>query len=140
MNCGPALPAKPAAPGQDSCFRGGVSEDSKKYLVVKAGPCRDVRVHILVAEAMLRRKLKKDEHVHHRDGDEKNPRWTNLLVIDHTTHGAVSSRQYWYLKQKYSREEAAWRAFEDVTGKTYDQYSAAFDVAELEAQDVQNSA
>lgn len=91
---------------------------------MSCGPQRDVFVHILVAEGMIGRKLKADEHVHHKDGDTKNPHPTNLLVLDATTHNAVSNRQYWYLKQKYSREEAAWRAFLEVTGKTYDEYSA----------------
>lgn len=102
-------------------FKGGTSVHSNGgYLKVTAGRCRDQLVHIMVAEAMLGRKLRKDEHVHHKDGDVKNPVWTNLIVMDGSVHNAVSRRQYWYLKQKLSREEAAWRAYFDVTGKTYD--------------------
>jgi hypothetical protein len=44
-------------------FSGGVSVDSAGYLVIKAGPHRDKRVHIMVAEAMLGRELKRDEDV-----------------------------------------------------------------------------
>lgn len=84
---------------------------------MSCGPQVDKFVHILVAEAMLGRKLRRDEHVHHKDGDVKNPHWSNLLVMDATTHNAVSTRQYWYLKQKYSREDAAWNAYFDVTGR-----------------------
>lgn len=84
---------------------------------MSCGPQRDKFVHVLVAEAMLGRKLRPDEHVHHKDGDVKNPHWSNLLVLDATTHNAVSIRQYWYLKQKYSREDAAWNAYFDVTGR-----------------------
>lgn len=86
---------------------------------MSCGPQVNKFVHVLVAEAMLGRKLRKDEHVHHKDGNVKNPCWTNLLVIDAKTHNAVSIRQYWYLKQKFSREDAAWRAYFDVTGEMY---------------------
>jgi len=99
-------------------FKGGVSLHSNGgYLKITAGPCRNKLVHILVAEAVLGRKLRKDEHVHHKDGDVRNPVWTNLIVLGVEIHNAVSNRQYWYLKQKYSREEAAWKAYYDVTGK-----------------------
>ena len=103
-------------------FKNGVHEHSNGgYPRMSCGPQRDTLVHILVAEGMLGRKLRPDEHVHHMDGDTKNPHWSNLLVLDETTHNAVSNRQYWYLKQKLSKEEAAWRAYFDVTGKTYDE-------------------
>lgn len=88
------------------------------YPRITAGPMRNSYVHILVAEAMLGRELRKDEHVHHIDGDTKNPQWLNLLVIGQEIHNAVSRRQYWYLKQKYTRERAAWLAYFDVTGET----------------------
>jgi hypothetical protein len=104
-------------------FSGGVHEHANGgYLRISAGPCRDMLVHILVAEGMLGRKLKPDEHVHHKDGDVKNPHPRNLLILGESVHNAVSNRQYWYLKQKYAREEAAWRAFLDVTGQTYRQW------------------
>ena len=109
-------------------FSGGVRIDQKEYLVIKAGPCRDVRVHILVAEAKLGRKLRKNEHVHHKDGNTRNPHWTNLLVINDGLHGIVSNKQRWYLKQKFNREEAAWHAFFDATGKTYDEYESTYEV------------
>jgi hypothetical protein len=121
-----------APTGNTNSFRGGTRVDTKDYLVIKSGPMRDVRVHIAVAEAMLKRKLKPDETVHHKDGDKKNPHWSNLLVVGRDVHGAVSHRQKWYLKQKYSQEEAAWRAFHDVTGKTYTEYEdTSFNTEEL---------
>jgi hypothetical protein len=104
-------------------FKGGVYVHSPEgYLRISAGPCRDSLVHVLVAEAMLRRPMRKDEVIHHKDGNERNPRWTNLLITDKRTHDAVSNRQYWYLKQRYAREDAAWRAYFDVTGETYEEY------------------
>jgi len=93
---------------------------------MSCGPCVNKFVHTLVAEAMLGRPLSKDEHVHHKDGYVKNPHWTNLLVLGKDVHNAVSNRQYWYLKQMYAREEAAWRAFFDVTGKTYEEAGVCY--------------
>jgi hypothetical protein len=100
-------------------FRFGVRPEHKPggYPRMSCGPQVDKFVHVLVAEARLGRKLKADEHIHHKDGDVKNPHWSNLLVLDASTHGAVSIRQYWYLKQKYSREDAAYKAYFDVTGR-----------------------
>jgi hypothetical protein len=118
-------------------FSGGVSYHSNGgYLRITAGPCRDQLVHVLVAEGMLGRKLKPDEHVHHKDGDVKNPQPTNLLVLGEAIHNAVSNRQYWYLKQKYAREEAAWRAFLDVTGQTYSEWEdESFEPSYLERKE-----
>jgi len=119
----------------DHRFKGGVRTDQKSYLVIKAGPCRDKRVHVLVAEAKVGRKLKKSEHVHHKDGNTRNPHWKNLIVVDHRLHAIVSNRQRYYLKQKFSAEEAAWRAFFDATGKTYDEYEnepdTSFDTSKM---------
>jgi hypothetical protein len=123
---------QPNGKGRGYAFNGGVSTDSKQYLVIKAGLLRDKRVHVLVAEAMLRRELLPSENIHHKDGDKKNPHWTNLIVVDVRVHGAVSKRQHWYLKQKFSAEEAAWRAFFDVTGKTYAEVDVSFNPEELE--------
>jgi hypothetical protein len=74
---------------------------------------------------MLGRKLRKDEHVHHKDGNTRNPDRSNLIVLGKDIHNAVSNRQYWYLKQKETREAAAWKAFFDVTGTSYDDYGTS---------------
>lgn len=102
-------------------FKHGVAPEHKPggYPRMSCGPQRSKFVHVLVMEARLGRELKPSETIHHKDGNTKNPHWTNLLVIDVRTHGAVSSRQHWYLKQKFSREDAAWKAYFDVTGMTY---------------------
>jgi hypothetical protein len=95
-------------------FSGGTRVDSKGYLVIKAGPQRDVRVCTLILEAKLGRKLKKDEDVHHKDGNKLNCDPNNLEALGHAAHGAVSNNQRMFLKQKYSREEAEWNArFDD---------------------------
>lgn len=85
-------------------FAGGVSVDKKGYLTIKAGPCRDVRVHTLVAEAMLGRPLREDEDVHHKDENKLNPHWTNLQVVDKVTHGGISNKKRWMLKDQDQRE------------------------------------
>lgn len=102
-----------------AAFVYGVTAEHKPggYPRMSAGPQYNKFVHVLVAEAMLGRELRKDEVVHHVDGNTKNPKWSNLRVTDKTTHDAVSNRQYWYLKQLLSREEAAWNAWFDVTGE-----------------------
>lgn len=99
-------------------MRAGTYLNDKGYPRISSGPQRGKYVHILITEGMLRRKLRKDEIVHHIDGNRKNCQWTNLLVIGERTHNAVSARQYWYLKQKFSREESAWRAYFDETNET----------------------
>lgn len=108
-------------------FKYGVSEEHKAggYPRMSCGPCRDIFVHVLVAQGKLGRPLRKNEHVHHKDGDTKNPHPDNLLVIGAEIHNAVSIRQYHYLKQKFAREDAAWKAFFDVTGQTYAEYEQA---------------
>jgi hypothetical protein len=82
-------------------------------LVIKAGPHRDVRVHTLVAEAMLGRKLKPDEDVHHKDENKLNCDWRNLEVKGHKDHGAVSSRQRWYFKQHDIKAQKEWDEYFD---------------------------
>ncbi len=107
-----------------AAFKTGVTPEHKPggYPRMSGGPQVNKFVHILVAEAWLRRPLRKDEHVHHKDGNTRNPVWTNLLILGESVHGAVSVRQYYYLKQKYSAERAAYWAYFDVTGETYAGY------------------
>lgn len=97
-------------------FKTGVTPEHKPggYPRMSCGPQVNKFVHVLVAEAMLGRELRDDEHVHHKDGDVKNPHPSNLVVLKDSVHNAVSNRQRWYLKQKFSREEAAYLAYFDV--------------------------
>lgn len=89
-------------------FEGGVRTDRKGYLVIKAGPHRDKRVHIMIAEAMLHRELLPDEDVDHFDGDKLNCHWTNLVVRGKSEHGAVSNRQRWFLANRELHERKQW--------------------------------
>jgi HNH endonuclease len=93
-------------------FSGGTRVDSKGYLVIKAGPQRDRRVHELIAEAMLGRELEKWEQAHHKDEDKLNCDWRNIEILDARKHGAVSSRQYHFLKENvWAKETAEWKAY-----------------------------
>lgn len=105
-----------ANPGHFKMVNGTSIENG--YPRISMGPLRKKYVHILIAEGMLGRELREDEHVHHIDGNRINPKWTNLLVLGESVHNMVSNKQYWYLKQKYAQERAAWWAYFDVTGET----------------------
>lgn len=89
-------------------FVDGVFEDSKGYLRVSAGPQRGRRVHVMIAEAMVGRKLERHEVVHHRDGNKLNNDPANLEVMDVRKHNAVSAKQYWFLKKLELAERAEW--------------------------------
>lgn|SRR5271165_7328303 len=90
-------------------FAGGITTDTKGYLRISAGPLRGKRVHILVAEAKLGRKLHKWEQVHHRNLCKLDCSPGNLLVLDNSTHGCVSNRQAWFLKNRDRRELVQWQ-------------------------------
>lgn len=93
-------------------FNGGIYTDDQGYLRISAGPCRGRRVHELIAEAKLGRKLRKDEVVHHVDGDKKNPDPKNLEVMNVNKHNAVSAKQYQYLKTHvWPKEKKEWDAY-----------------------------
>ena len=94
-------------------FSGGVYEDDKGYLRISAGKHRGVRVATLVAEAMLGRKLKPDEDVHHKDEDKLNPEWSNLEVLSHKEHGAVTRMQHQFLKRKEKHDREQWESYEE---------------------------
>jgi hypothetical protein len=89
-------------------YKHGVSMHAKGYPRLKCGPCRDQLIHRLVAAALIGRDLNKDEEVHHKDADRRNPHWSNLMVMGTKDHGWVSSRQAWYMRDKDKREKAEW--------------------------------
>lgn len=61
----------------------------QEYLRIHRGRCRDKYVHILIAEALLRRKLRDGEVVDHKDSDGLNPDPRNLRVL---TDSAANTR------------------------------------------------
>lgn len=102
-------------------FKGGVSISQKGYLVFKAGPLRHKYVHRIVAEAFLGRALTKDEEVHHRDGNRRNPHWENLIVYGSKDHGWVSSKQAWFMRNQEVKEKAEWDSFMAEEAAQYQQ-------------------
>lgn len=88
----------------------GTYVDEKGYPRISAGPHRGVRVHTLVAEAMLGRKLEKHEDVNHVDQNKLNCEWTNLEVLDHRTHGYVSSQQAQFMRRREEQAKREWEA------------------------------
>lgn len=105
-------------------FNGGSHVDEKGYLRISAGPHRGRRVHDMIAEAMMGRELRKDEHAHHRDGNKLNCDWRNIEVLGERDHGAVSSRQYWYLKKYDLLEKAEWDEFWAEANRSVENHDA----------------
>lgn len=104
-------------------FEGGTRQDGKKYLVVKAGPHRDVRVATLVLEAKLGRKLKPDEDCHHLDSNTLNMGecGSNLVALGKADHGAVSNRQRWFLANRELHERKQWEQWINEGGDKPDE-------------------
>jgi hypothetical protein len=63
-------------------------------------------------ELALGRRLKKNEDVHHKNCCRQDFRRKNLLLIDHSLHGFVSSKQaFWVLVVIEAREREQWEAY-----------------------------
>lgn len=90
---------------------GTTAKTTKKYPRMTAGPLRNQYVHRIVAAALLGRALTKDEEIHHKDGDRKNPWFTNLMVLGSVDHGWVSAKQAYYMRVLDVHAKAEWDAF-----------------------------
>ena len=89
----------------------GMYVDPKGYWRYSAGPDRGRRVHRVLMEKAIGRPLRRDEVVHHRDGDKLNNedhadgKW-NLELMGEREHNAVSAKQLWFLRNNvWNREE-----------------------------------
>ena len=58
-----------------------------------ANKSRYVLEHRLVAEEKYGRRIRKDEHVHHIDGDRQNNHPDNLEVVSPSAHSVITSRE-----------------------------------------------
>lgn len=81
---------------------------TKGYPRYHSGPYRNQYVHRVVMARKLGRPLRKDEDIHHRDGNKLNFAPSNLRLLDHTDHGYISAKQHWFVKNRLNREEAGW--------------------------------
>lgn len=88
--------------------------DSKGYPCICAGPLRMIRIHRIIAAAMLGRPLKPDEDVHHRDGNKLNFAPENLRVMGHKEHGCVSAKQHHYVKTNDIELKSEWDEWFDA--------------------------
>lgn len=66
-------------------WKGGRYIDGNGYVRVLVG-AKYVKEHILVAEKMIGRKLKKNECVHHKDQNRQNNAEDNLQVMTRSAH------------------------------------------------------
>lgn len=98
----------------------GTTLNSKGYPRITAGPLRDRYVHRIVAEALLGRDLRRDEEVHHKDKNRKNPKWNNLIVLGEKDYGWVSAKQAWYMRELDIKTKKYWDEFMAEEEKRFD--------------------
>lgn len=94
----------------------GAYIDDQGYIRISAGPQRGMRLHTLIAEAKLGRKLKPDEDVDHDDQNKLNNDPANLIVRGHREHGAVSRKQAWYFREHDIKMKQEWDEYHDSGG------------------------
>ena len=78
----------------------------KKYIYVKENG-KLIQEHRLIAEKILKRKLKKNEIIHHRDGDKKNNDPLNLMLFENqSSHVSFENKlkRFGYLINPMKRE------------------------------------
>jgi HNH endonuclease len=84
--------------------RGTRGLSSHGYVRVNVDRRKRQYEHILIAERILRRRLRENERVHHINCDRADNRHTNLLICTHNYHLALHARMrahpYW---SKYER-------------------------------------
>src|SRR5258708_7905836 len=61
-------------------FTGGRWQDADGYVYISTGDGKHKSEHVLIAENVLGRPLKKNEVVHHFDGNKSNNTHSNLLI------------------------------------------------------------
>ena len=84
---------------------------AKGYPRFHSGPFRHTYVHRYEAAKKLGRPLKRDEEVHHHDGDKLNFSGKNLKVLGSAVHGWVSAKQAFWMKHLDIKAEASYIAY-----------------------------
>lgn len=79
-------------------FKNGTRITNKKYTEVLAKWHPFARngyiiIHRLIVEAREKRFLKRDEVVHHLDGDHNNNHWDNLVVLSQNEHARIHMKE-----------------------------------------------
>ena len=64
----------------------GYSIKPHGYVEITRGPDKGKQVHRVVMEKQIGRKLKRNEHVHHIDGNRTNNDINNLMLLDIRDH------------------------------------------------------
>lgn len=81
----------------------------------KADFAGNVQEHVLAAEKMLGRSLKKGELIHHVDWNPTNNEPNNLYITDRKTHHKIPELQALFLEEKELLDE--FREWLDSTGR-----------------------
>lgn len=76
-------------------WKGGVSPSTQGYILVTHGPDAGKMKHRIVVERRLKRPLRPEEIVHHRDHDKTNNRSSNLVVMTRATHASLHLKDRW---------------------------------------------
>jgi hypothetical protein len=91
--------------------------NEKGYPRFCTGPYRNRYVHRVVMALHLKRDLKRDEDVHHRNGVKTDFRIRNLQVLGHREHGCVSALQHWYFKKMDIQAEKEFNEYIQESGQ-----------------------
>lgn len=89
-------------------FKRGWAVSQKGYPRYTTGMYRHQYVHRVKMSLILGRTLKKDEDVHHKNGKKLDFSRRNLMVIDHTIHGFISTRQHYFVTMILEEREKKW--------------------------------
>ena len=73
------------------------------YHVYTKGENVDRLVHVVIIEQLIKRPLRKDEVVHHRNGVKTDNRIENLEIMTRSEHSAYHARRRDFLRDKKGR-------------------------------------
>lgn len=99
LHCGKELPSKKKDYCSGECRNADMKSESYKhnedrYISTKVTSFgRKVRQHRAVMERVLGRKLRPDEHVHHKDGSKTNNSPENLEVLSASEHEKLHNKK-----------------------------------------------